>query len=91
MFRKDADIIASHGYTEKLKTPLSNNQLEEIYSNIPCPDFTHYTLEYYRAIKNKNKEDESLPSSPIAWFVSHCNTATGREEYVNQLQKNIGN
>ena len=27
--------------------------------------------------------------SPIVWFVSHCKTQSGREQYISRLQKQI--
>ena len=40
-----------------------------------------YGVKHAGAIKHKTKV--------IAWFVSNCNSKSGREEYVKELQKYI--
>lgn len=48
-------------------------------------------------VKDMNKVDEEVyskiqnKSKAAAWFVSNCNTRSGREKYVKRLQKSLAN
>ena len=44
-FRKDSDVVVRHGYVEKRQLPLTDEQLKEVYSQEPRPDFSQYTYE----------------------------------------------
>lgn len=74
-YRLDSDISAYyfHVYDNsgKFVAPAENPQWKQ-------PDFNH--LKNYSDIYKRKK-------TPIAWFVSNCNSASGRENYVWSLQR----
>jgi len=82
-FRKDSDVTVRHGYVEKRKTPLTDSELSQLYSQEPLADFSNYTYLHYRDYGN-------ITQAPIAWFVSHCNAHSGRDKYIQWLRRWIG-
>jgi alpha-1,3-fucosyltransferase len=86
-YRWDSDIPSPHGWfepkdeynTSPLRPPESWNTVFEE------EDFIH------RVLPNKTWEFKALARRPhkVAWLVSHCDTESGREHYVEELSKYI--
>ena len=69
--REDSDIVARHGLVERRMTPLTPEEMINIFSQSPHKPHSYYLPETY------NNSDTKLPA-PIVWFVSHCNDFNGR-------------
>ena len=73
-YRRDADFRNQYGIIKKIKeTPIEGSELNSL--------IYQFGLRNTDIGQNKTKK--------IAWFVSHCETKSEREKYVEQLQKYI--
>ena len=73
-YREYSDFRAPYGMIKQIKDhPLEGELLDA--------QIKSYGIEHAGASKHKTKV--------IAWFVSNCNSKSGREEYVKELQKYI--
>ena len=73
-YRRDSDFRNQYGSIEKLKEPPFQD--EKLNNHIRQFGFENSVIS-----QNKTKK--------IAWFVSHCETKSEREKYVDQLKKYI--
>ena len=73
-YRRDADFRNQYGIINKIK-------------EIPIPETKLYN--HIRQFGLKNSDISQNKTKKIAWFVSHCETKSGREKYVAELQKHI--
>ena len=81
--REDSDIVARHGLVQRRLSPMSDEQMKNVYSQVPRRPASHFLKEYH-----PTKKQSALPA-PVVWFVSHCNDFNGRFKYVNWLRKFI--
>ena len=79
-YRHDSDIVIGNRYRRK------NGSQQEFFKNI-----TLAKIEEYYFIKNLTLygiTELEKRSKDIAWLVSHCNTPSKREKYVEDMKKN---
>ena len=79
-FRKDADATVQHGYWE----PLANSSITELP---PMPTLSARFKNYHKGNFNISR---NKVKAPVVWFVSHCQSESGRDRYVRRLAQHIG-
>ena len=79
-FRKDADATVQHGYWE----PLANSNVTELP---PMPTLSNRFKNYHKGNFNVSR---NKVKAPVVWFVSHCQSESGRDRFVRRLAQRIG-
>ena len=79
-FRSDSDAQVQHGYVEKLPQDSSTDLP-------PRPAWTSRFDQYNQHNFNTTSNKQL---APVVWFVSHCQSESGRDRYVRQLAQHIG-
>ena len=80
-YRHDSDIVIGNRYKRK-----NGSQKEDFLKEISLAK-----IESYYFVKNLTLygiTDLEKRSKDIAWLVSHCNTPSKREKYVEEMKKN---
>ena len=73
-YRQDADIRKPYDVIQKIKDhPAKGIELNQYIKS--------YGVDHNYIVQNKTNK--------VAWFVSNCNSKSGREKYVKELQKYI--
>ena len=79
-YRHDSDVVIGNRYRMK------NGFQQDFFKNISSMKFEDYyivkNLTMYGITELKKR------SKDIAWLVSHCNTPSKRENYVEEMKKN---
>lgn len=81
-YRLDSDIVHRDSYG--VFVPYQRN----LPSRYPIPRRGE-TEERKAILRNPSTVDVSGKTKLVAWFVSHCNTTSKREEYVRELSQHV--
>ena len=88
-YRLDSDIPFPYG---RIVQKRQNFSYVPYLHELKEWDYTYDSTEFTASLNTtRSKEFHALAHRPnaVAWIVSHCNTGSGRERYVNELRKHI--
>ena len=84
-YRLDSDIPHPYGRTLPKSSEFSYS------SSMPHWEHVFTLAEFAKSLGQRSREFRALAHRPkaVAWIVSHCDTESDREMYVEELQKHI--
>ncbi len=88
-FRLDSDFPIPYGWIDAINRP--QRQSAPSIREMPYKWLPYNNSEIKMSFKNKNPRLTRIVNKPkgIAWLVSHRNTWSRRNQYVEELQKHI--
>ena len=84
-FRWDSDLPRPYGWFDEIARP------DSFYPSKPARWIPYNETRFRESLPSRPKKFLDLARRPgkVAWIVSHCDTASQREDYVYQLRKYI--